>query len=45
MDAPSWRDCRIGFYEIDALIDEVKEKERRANRMEDAKQKGSYDQI
>ena len=36
MDASSWRDCRVGLYEIDALIDEVKEKERRA--MEDAKQ-------
>ena len=45
MDASSWRDCRVGLYEIDALIDEViiKEEERRA--MEDAKQEGSYDQI
>ena len=39
----SRRDFRVGLYEIDALIDQVKEKERRA--MEDAKQEGPYDQI
>ena len=24
IDATSWKDCRIGLYEIDAIIDEVK---------------------
>ena len=24
MDASSWGDCRVGLYEIDVLIDEVK---------------------
>ena len=24
MDAASWKDCRLGLYEIEAIIDEVK---------------------